>query len=65
MKRFNVTTKKAYEGRDGQKVQQWPQVGTLTQLPPTQERQESYILELNMFPETKFYLFEQKSDKET
>jgi hypothetical protein len=55
-----VTTKKVYEGRDKQMKQYWLPVGTLTQLPPTQERDESYILELNMFPETKFYLFPQE-----
>lgn len=62
MKRFTMTTKRVYEGRDKQKVQQWPQVGMLTQLPATQNREESFILELHMFPETKFYLFEQKPD---
>ncbi len=55
MKRFNVATKKVFPGG-----QQWNTVGVLAQFPPTEGRDEGYTLELNMFPETKFYLFEQK-----
>ncbi len=62
MKRFNVTTKKVYESRGGQR-QHWPVVGTLTHVPATTGKEESYYLELNMFPETRFYLFPQEPDE--
>jgi hypothetical protein len=57
MKGFNVTTKKVY---DGGKKQQWPQVGTLTHFPAADGKLESFILELSMFPDTKFYLLPQE-----
>ena len=59
MKRFNVTTKKPYMKNGEQKVQ-WNSVGQLVHFPATQEKAEGFILELNMFPGTTFYVFEQK-----
>ena len=59
MTRFNVVTKKTYQGKDGEKAQ-WLNVGSLIRFPATGEKDESFILELNMFPSTKFYVFEQK-----
>lgn len=52
MKRFNVATKKLVDGRE---KPIWRTVGTLTQFDD-----EGYALELDMFPETKFYVFPQK-----
>ena len=46
-------------GQTEQKVQHWPQVGMLTQLPATQNREESFILELNIFRKQS-YLFAQE-----
>lgn len=58
-KRFNVTTPKKYT-KDGEEKTQWLQVGTLVKFEATSEKPEGYILELNMFPNTDFKVFEQK-----
>ncbi len=63
MKRFNVVTKKTYE-RDGEEKTQWNNVGTLTFFPAREDKTESFILELSMFPHTKFFIFEQKKREE-
>jgi hypothetical protein len=34
----------------------------LAQFPADKDKDESFVLELHIFPETKFYLFEQKKD---
>ena len=60
MKRFNIVTKKTYKGRNGEDKNQWNQVGSLVCFPATQDKPEGYALELNMFPDVKFYVFEQK-----
>ena len=52
-KRFNVTTKKTYTKDEQEKVV-WLNVGTITQF------DDGMSLELNMFPVTKFFVFEQK-----
>ena len=59
MKRFNIVTKTTFPGKNGDK-NQWHNVGTLIQFEATSEKDESYILELSMFPETKCYVFEAK-----
>lgn len=56
MKRFNITTVKTYE-KDGQEKKTYPQVGKLIQFPATGDKKESFILELNMFPDVKFGVF--------
>lgn len=57
MKRFNILTRRTYE-KDGQEKTQWLRVGRLAQFPKTEEKEESFIMELNMFPHTKFFVFE-------
>ena len=63
MKRYNIVTRKTYE-KNGEEKTQWLRVGTLAQFPPTAEKEESFIMELNMFPHTKFFIFEQKKKEE-
>ena len=56
MKIFNVTTTKTYE-KDGVEKKTYPRIGKLIQFPATTDKPESFILELNMFPETKFGVY--------
>lgn len=59
MERFNICTKKVFQSKGEERVQ-WNQVGTLVHFPATPGNEESYILELHMHPETKFYVFKQE-----
>lgn len=61
MRFYDVTTKREYE-KDGIKKNIWLKVGTYKE---TEDGKR--FLELNMFPTTSFYIFEQKSkeDKQT
>lgn len=59
MKRFNICTKKVYT-KDGVEKAFWPSVGTLTYFPPSGEKQGGFRLELPIFGNTQFYVFEQK-----
>ncbi len=58
-KRYDIVIPKKYE-KDGEEKTAWKNVGTLVRFPATEEKQEGYILELNMFPDTTFKVFEQK-----
>ncbi len=59
IKKWNICTRKEY-GKEGQeKKAYWPNVGSLTFFPAYQDRKEGYKLELNMFPDVQFYVFEQ------
>lgn len=60
MKRFNIVTRKTYKKRDGTEKVQWPNVGSLVYFPPSGQKGDGYALELSMFPDTKFYVFEAK-----
>ena len=64
IKHWNVCTKKTYKKGDEERAF-WPQVGQLTYFPAYQDRKASFKLELNMHPDTAFYVFEQtkKEDK--
>jgi hypothetical protein len=53
----DICTKREYE-KDGEKKAKWFKVGTYKK---TDEGKE--FIELNMFPNTPFYIFEQKKDK--
>lgn len=59
MKRYNILTKRTYE-KNGEEKAQWLRVGTLTQFPATEQKEESFIMDLNMFPHTRFFVLEQK-----
>lgn len=63
IKRFNITSCKTYQ-KDGDEKKTWPQVGTMVYFPATDEWPEKYQIELNMFPNHAFYVFEQK-DRQT
>ena len=58
MKIENICTKKSYE-KNGETKNIWLQVGTLK----TTDDGKQFI-ELNMFPGTPFYVFEQKKREE-
>jgi len=57
MKKFTITTQTSYT-KNGEEKKTYPQVGKMTYFPKTEDKKEGYILELNMFPNTKFYVFE-------
>jgi len=59
MKRFNISVPKKYT-KDGEEKTAWNRVGTLVKFDATNDKPEGYILELGMFPETKFGVFEDK-----
>jgi len=56
MQRYNVTCPKKYT-KDGVEKTAWNRVGTLVKFDAKDGKPESYILELSMFPETKFGVF--------
>lgn len=64
MKKYNITTVKSYE-KNGEQKKFYPNVGTLTKFDATNDKPEGFILELNMFPDTKFFVFEEKPKEET
>jgi hypothetical protein len=51
--------------KDGAEKAQWNIVGTITEFPATEDRPKSFRLDLGMFPDTKFYVFDQKKKEET
>ena len=56
MQRFNISVPKKYT-KNGEEKTQWNRVGTLVKFDATENKPEGYILELSMFPETKFGVF--------
>ena len=44
--------------KTGRKKHSGSEWGRLAQFPKTEEKEESFIMELNMFPHTKFFVFE-------
>lgn len=59
MKKYNVSVPRKYT-KDGEEKTFWANVGKLIKFDATHEKPEGYILELNMFPDTKFGVFEDK-----
>lgn len=59
MKRYDITVPKKYT-KDGEEKTSWNRVGTLVKFDATSDKPEGFILELSMFPETKFGIFESK-----
>ena len=55
MKYYNICAKKTFKKKDGTEKTTWLPVGTLRE---TEEGKK--FLELNMFPETAFFVFEPK-----
>lgn len=58
MKRYDICIPKTYQ-KDGEEKTQWNRVGKFIRF-EKEGGKESHILELHMFPETKFMLFEEK-----
>ncbi len=63
MKRFNISVPKKYT-KDGEEKTAWNRVGTLVKFEATSDKPEGYILELGIFPDTKFGVFEDKPREE-
>ena len=59
MRRYNVSVPRKYT-KEGQEKTAWKNVGTLVEFEATPDKPKGFILELNMFPETKFGVFEDK-----
>lgn len=59
MKIYDVVVPKKYT-KNGAEKTNWNNVGKLIKFDADGEKPEGFILELNMFPETKFGIFEQK-----
>ena len=57
MKRFNINTKKVYQ-KDGEEKVAWNKVGSLVYFPADGDKKAGFKLELNMFPDTAFFVFE-------
>lgn len=62
MRKFNIVTKKTYTANGVEKAQ-WNNVGALVHFEPSGTKDESFILELAMFPDTKFFVFPQKEQQ--
>lgn len=63
MERYNITVPKKYT-KDGVEKSSWKPVGQLLRFPASDGKPESFIIEMHMFPETKFGVFkdEPKTD---
>lgn len=59
MKRYNVSLPKKYS-KDGVEKTAWNTVGKLVYFPANEDKEEGFVLELHMFPDTKFFVFEDK-----
>lgn len=59
MEKFDIVTGRKYT-KDGVEKTAWRNVGTLTKFPANGEKEESYALELHMWPDTKYSVFKQK-----
>lgn len=64
MKRFDVVVPNKYT-KNGEEKTAWKNVGTLVKFDATNDKPEGFLLELNMFPETTFKVFEQKEKTAT
>lgn len=56
MKKYNVSVPRKYT-KDGEEKSTWSSVGRMIYFPAENGKQERYLLELNMFPDTKFGVF--------
>jgi hypothetical protein len=63
MKRYNINTKRTYE-KNGEEKTAWLRVGSLAHFPAAEDKEDSFIMELSMFPHTKFFIFADKKKEE-
>lgn len=59
MKRFNISVPRKYT-KDGEEKTSWRNVGKLVYFPATDQKPAGFVLELDMFPDTHFGVFEDK-----
>lgn len=59
VKRYNICTSKSYE-KDGETKKAWRTVGQMVEFPATDDKPRSFLIEMHMFPETRFSVFEEK-----
>ena len=59
MQRFNISVPKKYTS-NGEEKTAWSNVGKLVKFEAKDGKPESYLIELAMFPDTKFGVFEDK-----
>lgn len=59
MQKFNISVPREYE-KNGEKKTFWGNVGKLTKFDATASKPEGYVIELYMYPNTKFMVFEDK-----
>jgi hypothetical protein len=64
MKRYDVVVPHKYT-KDGEEKTNWKNVGTLVKFDANGDKPESFILEMNMYPDTAFKVFEQKPRTES
>ena len=60
MRKYNVVTVRKYTDGQGNEKKQWNTIGSLVFFPANGNKPDGYKLELNMFPETKYFVFEMK-----
>lgn len=63
-KRFNIVVPRKYESK-GETKTAWGIVGTLVQFPATEDKEEGFIIELNMHPDTTFKVFPQEDKRKS
>ena len=59
MQIYNISVPRKYT-KDGEEKTFWANVGKLIKFDAREDKPEGYVLELNMFPDTKFGVFEDK-----
>lgn len=64
MKILNIAVKKTYQ-KDGVDKTTWLNVGSLVKYEATSDKPEQLIIELNMFSNQRFYVFEPKDKAAT
>lgn len=60
MKRFNICTARTYKDREGNDKKAWRTVGQLVQWPAKDDKPESFSIELHMFPDVRYSVFEER-----
>lgn len=63
MKRYNIVVPTKYT-KGGEEKTAWNNVGSLVRFDATSDKPEGFILELHMFPNTPFKVFEQKAKED-
>lgn len=63
MTRYNISVPREYE-KNGETKTAWSNVGKLIRFDATDTKPEGFVVELFMFPNTKFMVFEEKPKEE-